>query len=428
MAAVAQDMSFCRDCLTMTAARRCPSCRSPRIASHPELHSLAIAHLDCDAFYAAIEKRDEPSLRDKPVIVGGGHRGVVSTACYIARIKGVRSAMPMFTALKLCPDAVVIPPDMQKYSAAGQEVRRLMLAVTPLVEPLSIDEAFLDLTGTERLHGSSPAVSLARLASTIEREIGITVSIGLSHNQFLAKVASDLEKPRGFSVIGRAETLEFLSSRPVGLIWGVGKVMQADLTRDGITLIGQLQMREKADLVRRYGSMGARLYHLARGEDVRQVSEQDSRSISAETTFDNDTAEARELERILWRMCERVSRRAKAERLAGRTVTLKLKTHDFKLKTRAVSLQEPTLLADQIFAASRPLLFKEARGTYYRLLGVGISNLVSAQIEAGPSLDSRGAARAKAELAADKLKDRFGGAVIERGIALAAGRPVKAQE
>ncbi|MFL5259761.1 MAG: DNA polymerase IV [Hyphomicrobiales bacterium] len=428
MAAVAQDMSFCRDCLTMAAARRCPSCRSPRIASHPELHSLAIAHLDCDAFYAAIEKRDDPSLRDKPVIVGGGRRGVVATACYIARIKGVRSAMPMFTALKLCPDAIVIPPKMQKYSAAGQEVRRLMLAMTPLVEPLSIDEAFLDLNGTERLHGSSPAVSLARLAATIEREIGITVSIGLSHNKFLAKVASDLEKPRGFSVIGRAETLEFLAPRPVSLIWGVGKVMQTDLARDGITLIGQLQAREKADLVRGYGSMGARLYHLARGEDVRQVSEQESRSISAETTFDDNTADARELERILWRMCERVSRRAKADRLAGRTVMLKLKTHDFKLKTRAVSLHEPTLLADQIFAASRPLLLKEARGTSYRLLGVGISNLVSAEIGAGASLDSRGAARAMAELAADKLKDRFGGSAIERGIALAAGRRVKTQE
>jgi DNA polymerase IV len=428
MAAVAQDTSFCRDCLTVAAGKRCPSCRSPRIAFHPELHTLAIAHLDCDAFYAAIEKRDNPSLRDRPVIVGGGHRGVVSTACYIARIKGVRSAMPMFTALKLCPDAIVIPPDMQKYSAAGREVRRLMLAVTPLVEPLSIDEAFLDLTGTERLHGSSPAVSLAKLANTIEREIGISVSIGLSHNKFLSKVASDLEKPRGFSVIGRAETLGFLAPRPVGLIWGVGKVMQADLARDGITLIGQLQAREKADLVRHYGSMGARLYHLARGEDVRQVLEQNSRSISAETTFDEDTSDTRELERILWRMCERVSRRAKADKLAGRTVTLKLKSYDFKLKTRAINLHEPTLLADQIFAASRPLLVKEARGVSYRLLGVGISNLVSAEIEAGPTLDSRGAARAKAELAADKLRERFGNSAIERGIALAAERPAKDQE
>src|SRR4051794_19811134 len=218
---------FCRDCLADVprSALRCRSCGSPRLVRHDELDRLAIAHVDCDAFYAAIEKRDDPSLRDKPVIVGGGRRGVVSTACYIARISGVRSAMPMYKALKICPQAIVIPPDMQKYAAAGEEVRRLMLAFTPLVEPLSIDEAFLDLTGTERLHGSSPAMALAKLALRIESEIGITVSIGLSHNKFLAKVASDLEKPRGFSVVGRAETLSFLASQRVGLIWGVGKVM-----------------------------------------------------------------------------------------------------------------------------------------------------------------------------------------------------------
>src|SRR4051812_20689000 len=208
---------FCRDCLAEQKGdvRRCHACGSPRLIRHKELYDLTLAHIDCDAFYAAVEKRDNPELADKPVIIGGGHPGVVSTACYIARIHGVRSAMPMFKALELCPHATVIPPNMEKYAAVGHEVRALMLDLTPLVEPLSIDEAFLDLGGTERLHGRSPALSLAKLADEIETKVGISVSIGLSHNKFLAKVASDLEKPRGFSVIGRAETRSFLAAKPV---------------------------------------------------------------------------------------------------------------------------------------------------------------------------------------------------------------------
>ncbi len=349
---------FCRDCFAAIQGedRRCRSCGSPRILRHPELHQLSIAHIDCDAFYAAIEKRDRPELADKPVIVGGGVRGVVSTACYVARIRGVKSAMPMFKALKLCPEAVVIKPDMAKYVAAGKTVRQLMLEVTPLVEPLSIDEAFLDLTGTTRLHGMSPALTLARLLARITKEVGITASVGLSHNKFLAKLASDLEKPRGFSVLGRAETLTFLAAKPVSLIWGVGRAMQEELAKGGITMIGQLQQMEKNELMRRHGSMGARLYHLARGEDARIVSTDDhSKSISAETTFNSDISDRAELERILWPLAEKVSRRAKAEGVAGQTVVLKLKTADFKLRTRNVSLSDPTLLAARIYDAALPL-------------------------------------------------------------------------
>src|SRR3990167_575943 len=185
---------FCRDCFSPVpeGAERCPACRRPRLLFHPELHALSVAHMDCDAFYAAVEKRDNPELQDKPLIVGGGQRGVVSTCCYIARIRGVRSAMPMFKALAACPDAVVVKPDMRKYAAVARDVRTLMRDLTPLVEPVSIDEAFLDLSGTERLHHASPAVSMGRLAKRIEEEIGITVSVGLSHNKFLAKMASDL--------------------------------------------------------------------------------------------------------------------------------------------------------------------------------------------------------------------------------------------
>ncbi|MEI7600236.1 MAG: DNA polymerase IV [Aestuariivirga sp.] len=411
---------FCRDCFSPVsgAERRCKGCGSPRLLHHPELHQLSIAHIDCDAFYAAVEKRDRPELADKPVIIGGGTRGVVSTACYIARIHGVKSAMPMFKALKLCPQAVVIPPDMAKYAAAGKQVRELMLDVTPLVEPLSIDEAFLDLTGTARLHGMSPALTLARLITRINDKVGISASVGLSHNKFLAKLASDLEKPRGFSVLGKAETLSFLATKPVGFIWGVGKAMQEELAKSGITMISQLQQMEKNELMRRHGSMGARLYHLSRGEDLRIVSTDDhSKSISAETTFNADISDCADLERILWPLAEKVSRRAKAEGVAGHTVVLKLKTADFKLRTRNVSLIDPTLLANRIYDAAIPLLQREATGTTFRLIGVGISGLVEARPEQETeTLDVTTAARAKVELAVDRIRDKFGRAAVGRGI------------
>ena len=416
----AETAGFCRDCLSLIRgeAQRCRSCGSPRLLRHPELHALSIAHIDCDAFYAAVEKRDRPELADRPVIIGGGTRGVVSTACYIARIHGVKSAMPMFKALKLCPEAVVIKPDMTKYAEAGKLVREMMLEVTPLVEPLSIDEAFLDLTGTARVHGMSPALTLARRLARITQKAGITASAGLSHNKFLAKLASDLEKPRGFSVLGRAETLGFLAAKPVGFIWGVGKAMQEELAKGGITMIGQLQQMEKIDLMRRFGSMGARLYHLSRGEDARIVSTEDhSKSISAETTFNTDIKERAELERILWPLAEKVSRRAKAEGVAGHTVVLKLKTADFKTRTRNVSLADPTLLASRIYDAALPLLGREATGTAFRLIGVGITSLTEASPEQETeTLDLTTAARAKAELAVDKIRNKFGHTAVARGI------------
>jgi DNA polymerase-4 len=414
----APGVGFCRDCLKPAQAieTRCHVCHGPRILRHPELHSLTIAHLDCDAFYAAIEKRDDPSLADRPLIVGGGRRGVVSTCCYIARISGVRSAMPMFKALKLCPEAVVLKPDMAKYAGVGREVRALMLELTPLVEPLSIDEAFLDLSGTERLHGRSPALALADLARRIERDLGITVSIGLSHNKFLAKIASDLDKPRGFAVIGRAETLAFLAARPVSQIWGVGRAMQAELARAGIVSVAQLQKMEKVDLMRRFGSMGVRLYHLSRGEDHRRVSpDEEIKSISAETTFNDDIRDGAELERILWRLAEKVSRRAKAKEMAGSTVTLKLKTADFRIITRNRSLPDATALAHRMFDAARPLLRDLANGQPYRLIGIGISNLEAQTADAEGDLDARLASRTRAERAMDRLKAKFGEAAIGTG-------------
>jgi DNA polymerase IV len=401
---------------------RCLHCRSPRLVRHHELHQLHVAHIDCDAFYAAVEKRDNPELLDQPVIIGGGTRGVVATACYIARIRGVRSAMPMFKALQLCPDAVVIRPNMAKYAEAGRQVRDMMFAVTPLVQPVSIDEAFLDLAGTERLHGHSPAITLAMLAQRINDEIGISVSVGLAANKFLAKVASDLQKPRGFSVIGAAEAQGFLAPRSVSLIWGVGKAMQEHLQRDGITLIGQLQILARNDLMKCYGSMGLRLYELSRGIDLRHVSpREETKSVSAETTFNSDIADFDHLEGMLWTLCEKVSRRAKAQNLGGTSVTLKLKTSDFKSRTRATSLDQPTAMAHRIFEAARPLLQREAKGVKFRLIGVGISNLseVSADTQSH-SLDYRTESLTKAENAIDLIRKKFGKSAVDRGLALKA--------
>jgi DNA polymerase-4 len=417
---------FCRDCMALQAndVRRCERCGSPRLARHPELYRLHLAHIDCDAFYAAIEKRDNPELRDKPVIVGGGKRGVVSTACYIARIKGVRSAMPMFKALEACPEAIVVPPDMEKYVRVGREVRAMMQALTPLVEPLSIDEAFLDLAGTERLHRRPPALVLAQFARDVEREIGITVSIGLSYCKFLAKVASDMAKPRGFSVIGEAEALGFLAGQPVSLIWGVGKVFAQTLESDGIRSIGQLQKMELGDLIRRYGTMGSRLYHLSRGQDVREVDpDQDAKSISAETTFDSDLASSGDLVPVLRALSEKVSSRLKKAGLAGRTVVLKLKTQDFKLRTRNRQLGDPTRLADRIFQTGLHLLQRETDGTKYRLLGIGVSDLSDDGKADPPDLvDDKARKRALAEGAMDTLRDKFGKKAVETGYTFGKGK------
>jgi DNA polymerase-4 len=415
-------LAFCRDCLTEAApgALRCRACGSPRIVRHDELGTLSIAHVDCDAFYAAVEKRDDPSLVDRPLIIGGGRRGVVSTCCYVARIHGVRSAMPMFKALQLCPEAVVIKPNMEKYVGVGRQVRQAMRALTPLVEPLSIDEAFLDLTGTERLHGAPPAMVLARFARTVEREIGITVSVGLSYNKFLAKIASDMDKPRGFAAIGRAEALDFLGPKPVSLIWGVGRATQEALEREGFRLIADLRRLDEGDLMRRFGAMGLRLSRLSRGIDDRRVSpDEETKSISAETTFDTDIRDARTLEKKLFLLCEKVSARAKAQGFAGTTVTLKLKTTDFRIRTRSRSLPSPTLLAARLFEAGRDMLMKEADGTAYRLIGIGMSELTDpGKADPADLVDPSIARSVKVEGAVDALRTRFGKAAVVKGITL----------
>ena len=418
--------SLCRDCLTLIegdppAPARCPACRSPRVISHPELTDLSIAHMDCDAFYASVEKRDNPALRDQPVIVGGGHRGVVSTCCYIARIKGVRSAMPMFQALKLCPEAVVVKPRFSAYSEASRAIRAMMEAMTPAIEPLSLDEAFLDLTGTARLHGAAPAIMLARLLRRMEDELGLTGSVGLSHNKFLAKIASDLDKPRGFSVIGRAETEAFLRPKPVRIIWGVGQATQTALEAAGIRTIADLLRWDRADLGARFGSMGDRLWHLARGLDTRRVNRDEKlKSISKETTFFEDTTDPDLLDGHIWRLAEQVADRAKAKHLSGRTVTLKLKRGDFQLVTRRHGLTDPTQLTDRIYRAARDLFDHVVAKGPFRLIGVGISDLAP-EDQADLSrdlLDPDARLRAAAERATDAIRAKFGADAIIKGRAL----------
>ncbi|MEM9140986.1 MAG: DNA polymerase IV [Pseudomonadota bacterium] len=414
--------ALCRDCLTWfdePPHGRCPVCRKPRLLVHPELADLSIAHMDCDAFYASVEKRDDPDLADKALIVGGGRRGVVSTCCYIARVAGVRSAMPMFKALKLCPEAVIVRPRMEVYASVSRRIRALMDDLTPAIEPLSLDEAFLDLTGTERLFGTPPALSMARLARRIEQEIGVTVSVGLSHNKYLAKIASDLDKPRGFSVIGLADTEAFLATRPVRSIWGVGRSLADKLERDGLHTNADLRRQSPEDLMQRYGTIGRRLYDLAHGRDARRVdSSSGAKSISSETTFDDDLADPDQLRGHLWRLAVRTSDRAKAKDLAGRTVVLKLKTAEFRGLTRQVGLDEPTNLADTINMAAEPLLDRALEKGPFRLIGVGLSAIEAAE-DAKPRLfeDAR-AEQAQVEAATDRIREKFGKDAIIRGRAL----------
>ncbi|MBV6632311.1 MAG: DNA polymerase IV [Alphaproteobacteria bacterium] len=433
--------ALCRDCTKVFAIaegqvppKSCPACGGRRLIHHDEIAELSIAHIDCDAFYAAIEKRDRPELRDKPVIIGGGQRGVVATACYVARMYGVKSAMPMFKALRNCPDAVVIKPNMEKYTKAGRAIRAMMEGVSPIVEPLSIDEAFIDLTGTERLHKRTPAATLAQLALDIEATHGITVSIGLAPNKFLAKIASELDKPRGFSVIGLAEAEDFLADKPVSIIWGVGKKMAEKLHRDGFKTLRDLRNAPMGKLEQRYGKMGKRLHQLSWGRDARDVSpERATKSVSSETTFNEDIRDPAALAGELWRLCERLADRLREKELEGRTVVLKLKTASFKLRTRSQTLPVDIRTAESLYQAAHPMLYREADGTAFRLLGIGLDIPVEDVDQQAPQdllfddLDAANPAfaaesdRRKLEDLMQGLRDRMGADAVMKGRSLKEG-------
>ena len=411
--------TLCRDCFRLGGAENRPErcgCGSRRVLAHAELTRLSIAHVDCDAFYASVEKRDRPELREQPVIVGGGVRGVATTACYIARQYGVRSAMPMFKAVKLCPQAVIVRPDFRKYAHESGRVFEKLRALTPLVQGLSLDEAWLDLSGTERLNGGPPALTLARVQAAIEAETGLTVSVGLGANKFLAKIASDLDKPCGFAVIG-SEAAGFLSDRPVSVLPGVGPVFARTLERNGYATVGDLARAGAAKLEARYGSYGAHLAALAAGRDGRAVHAGEGRkSISAETTFNEDLADAGELEALLWPLCEKVAGRTRRDGLAGRAVTLKLKTDGFKLLTRRRTLPVPTQTARKLFAVGRELLAGEPRRRY-RLIGIGLSDLLEAAAPGDLFGDGEAKLR-RTETTIDGLRARFGEGAVVSGRAL----------
>lgn len=416
--------NLCRDCahiwLADVRSKACPKCRSPRVVFHQELSQLTIAHIDCDSFYATVEKRDNPDIADKPVVVGGGKRGVVAAACYIARMYGVKSAMPMFKALKACPNLVVVRPNMEKYSEAGLKIRGLMKDVTPMVEPISIDEAFLDLTGTERLHGAIAAQTLVRLIKRIEDEVGVTASVGLSHNKFLAKIASDLEKPKGFSIIGATETLDFLKDKPVSIIWGVGKVLERKLNQDGILTVGELRDLDEITLMKRYGTMGQHLFDYSRGDDKRKIDNTSTtKSISAETTFNTDISDFDALCKELWPLCEKVSKRLKAKEYAGRTLSIKLKSAHFKQITRSTTLPDPTQLAETLYRTGKELIRKEANGTPYRLIGIGAAELTSPEFADPFDLaDPDSQHRTAIERAMDDIRKKLGDKAIKKGRSL----------
>jgi DNA polymerase-4 len=373
--------ALCRDCATILpeAVAGCPHCGGGRLVRHAELFSLSIAHIDCDAFYASVEKRDRPELAAQPVIVGGGSRGVVTAACYVARIYGVRSAMPMFKALKACPDAVVIRPNFDKYSAVGKQIRALMADLTPLVQPLSIDEAVLDL----------------------------------------AKIAAGRDKPRGFAVIG-ADAAALLAPEPVRLLPGVGPALGRRLAGLGITRLGHLQALSDADARRKLGDDGPALARRARGEDSRAVDpERETKSISAETTFAADLSRLDELEPHLWRLTEKLARRLKQSGLAAGGVVLKLKTADFALRTRSARLRGATVLPDRLFAAAQALLAREAGTADFRLIGIGAQPLLPGEdADQGDLADTATPRLAAAQTAIDALRRRFGEAAIGKGRSL----------
>ena len=412
-------ITVCRECFKTFNEKKefCNKCYSANLISNNEIENLNIAHVDCDAFYAAIEKRDNPKYKNFPIIIGGGKRGVVATACYIARTRGVKSAMPMYRALKLCPDAIIIKPNMQKYKKASKVINNLMKEITPLVEPLSLDEAFLDLSGTSRLHKKIPAVLLAELSKKIQKKVGISVSIGLSYNKFLAKICSDIDKPRGFSIINRLEAQSFLKDKPVEVIWGVGNTLKSKLNNDGIRTIGQIREMDCSELIIKYGSIGSHIHKLSNAEDVREIKPyRKVKSISHETTFEKDTNDEVFLKKILWSLCEKVSDRAKEKGLGGSTINLKIKTKDFKLISRSITIEEPTQIAEIIFQTSKLLLFREIKKNKFRLLGVGLSNLIDSEIcDLYDLINTNSNKEKNIEFAIDAIRNRYGVNLIKKG-------------
>ena len=407
---------LCRECNVLQeffpGVSRCIKCNSHKIIQHTEINQLKIAHIDCDAFYASVEQCDNPSLKERPLVVGGtGDRGVVLACCYKARAFGVRSAMPIFKARCLCPDATFIAPNMKRYAEVSKAVRTCFYQLTPVVEPISIDEAFLDMSGTERLHKASAAVALARMAKYIFDTIGITVSVGLSYNKYLAKIASNLNKPAGFAVLGHSDAPSFLKRQPVTILSGVGKAMAGKLASHHIKFVSDILPLSQQTLEARYGPMGRRLYYLSRGQDLRPVTtDRVAKSISAETTFSADLIMINDLSPILWRLSEKVAHRLRQRNRSARTLTMKLKNSHFKNITRSTTLEFPTNSAFDIYDALEPLLSREVTGQVFRLIGVSAQNMVEQLQDLASDLFEpvKSKRRKYLEISMDDIRAKFG--------------------
>ena len=374
-----------------------------------------ILHIDMDAFYAAIEQLDNPALRGRPVIVGGGTRGVVSTASYEARPFGVHSAMPIFQARRLCPHGIFLPVRMERYQEVSAQIMALLHRVTPAVEQVSVDEAYLDLTGTERLHG--PPVDVARtIKDQIARDTGLTCSIGIAPNKFLAKIASDWKKPDGLTVIEEDQIEGFLKNLPVDKLPGVGKKALQTLKDLGITRTGDLARFPGDILIRKFGKFGRRLVELAQGIDPSEVlCEGEPKSISSEDTLPEDTDNLTLLGNYIAVQAGTVGRRLRQYGLKGRTVTLKLKYSNFHLLTRSHTMEDATQSTKAIRDVALELLKKEKLVSKIRLIGVGVSHFDrgTEQLHLFQDLDEK---QRRLDTAVDKVSERFGRDILKRGV------------
>jgi DNA polymerase-4 len=388
-----------------------------------------ILHVDMDAFYASIEERDRPELVGRPLIVGGSPegRGVVAAANYVVREFGVHSAMPTATALRLCPQAVVLPPRMGYYADVSRRIRSVFFRYTPLVEPLALDEAFLDVTGSAALFG--PAAEIGRrIKEDILREVGLVASVGVAPNKFLAKIASDLKKPDALVVVDPERVQEFLDPLPVGRLWGVGRVTAGGLERMGARTIGELRRFPPEELRRRCGAQGEHFCRLAHGLDERRVvPDREAKSISHETTFPADLRDPDALRAWLWELAEQVGRRLRRHRLRGRTVQLKLRFADFRTITRARTLPEATNITREIGQTATELLAQAlpSRHCGARLLGVGVTGFENSErTQRSLFEDADRQKQSQIDAVADAIQAKFGAAALTRG----ASRPGRGKE
>lgn len=389
-------------------------------------------HIDMDAFYAAVEQLDNPAYRGKPVIVGGDprSRGVVSTCSYEARKFGVHSAMPLREAYGRCPQGIFLPVRGNRYADISRQIMRILAEYTPLIEPLSLDEAFLDLTGSEKIFG--PALEIAKMiVARIEKEIGLSASVGLAPNKFLAKLASDLRKPKGFVVVTRENMREILDDLPVGKLWGVGPKTEEQLHQLGIRTIGMLRRVDPQALESRFGEAGVVLHQLANGIDERPVvNDEEAKSIGHEITFQTDTDDRPFLAGVLLWLSDQVARRLRRHNLKGRIITVKIRDHNFKTLTKRTTLYEPTDFEEEIYQEALKLAQQVEWGAKkVRLIGVSLSGFTSPENQQlglfGEEVTAKNEELEKLHQAVDELRDRYGEGIITKGTILRVKKKLK---